>query len=80
MFWEWKYKRKDLNWHLCIFIKLFNKIYKCIKLIKIHYLIILIIWLFIMIYYSIFDPTKQIWTNLELYFESYDFYNFKEFF
>ena len=28
-----------------------------------------------MIYYSISDPTKQIWTNLELYFESYDFYN-----
>ena len=22
----------------------------------------------------------RIWTNLELYFESYDFYNFKEFF
>ena len=32
-----------------------------------------------MIYYSISDLTKQIWTNLELYFESYDFYNFKEF-
>ena len=28
---------------------------------------------------SIFDPTKQIWINLELYFESYDFYNFYEF-
>ena len=33
-----------------------------------------------MIDYLIFDPTKKIWTNLELYFESYDFYNFKEFF
>ena len=32
-----------------------------------------------MIEYSISDPTKQIWLNLELYFESYDFYNFKEF-
>ena len=29
-----------------------------------------------MIDYSIFDPRKQIWINLELYFESYDFYNF----
>ena len=29
-----------------------------------------------MIDYSISDPTKQIWINLELYFESYDFYNF----
>ena len=29
-----------------------------------------------MIDYSISDPKKQIWTNLELYFESYDFYNF----
>ena len=26
--------------------------------------------------YSISDLTKQIWINLELYFESYDFYNF----
>ena len=33
-----------------------------------------------MIDYSISNPTKQIWLNLELYFESYDFYNFKEFF
>ena len=32
-----------------------------------------------MIDYSISDPTKQIWLNLELYFESYDFYNFMEF-
>ena len=32
-----------------------------------------------MIDYSISDPKKQIWLNLELYFESYDFYNFKEF-
>ena len=31
-----------------------------------------------MIDYS--DPTKQIWLNLELYFESCDFYNFKKFF
>ena len=30
--------------------------------------------------YSIFDPTKKILLDLELYFESYDFYNFKEFF
>ena len=29
-----------------------------------------------MIDYSISDPTKQIWINLELYFESYEFYNF----
>ena len=29
-----------------------------------------------MIDYSISDPTNQIWINLELYFESYDFYNF----
>ena len=33
-----------------------------------------------MIDYSISDPKKQIWTNLELYFESYDFYNFIEFY
>ena len=33
-----------------------------------------------MIDYSILNPTKQIWTNLELYFESYDFYKFIEFF
>ena len=32
-----------------------------------------------MIDYSISDPTKHIWLNLELYFESYDFYNFIEF-
>ena len=32
-----------------------------------------------MIDYSISDPTKQIWINLDLYFESYNFYNFKEF-
>ena len=30
-----------------------------------------------MIDYSISDPTKQIWINLESYFESYDFYNFR---
>ena len=29
---------------------------------------------------SISDPKKQIWINLELYFESYEFYNSKEFF
>ena len=29
----------------------------------------------IMIDYSISYPTKKIWTNLKLYFESYDFYN-----
>ena len=29
-----------------------------------------------MIDYSILNPTKQIWINLELYFESYEFYNF----
>ena len=28
-----------------------------------------------MIDYLISDPTKQIWINLELYFESYDFYS-----
>ena len=28
-----------------------------------------------MIDYSNSDPKKQIWTNLELYLESYDFYN-----
>ena len=33
-----------------------------------------------MIDYSIFDPTKQIWINLEFYFKSYDFYNFEDFF
>ena len=33
-----------------------------------------------MIDYSISDPTKQVWLNLELYFESYDFYNFKKFY
>ena len=32
-----------------------------------------------MIDYSISDRTKQIWLNLELYFESYVFYNFMEF-
>ena len=32
-----------------------------------------------MIDYSTSDPKKQIWTNLELYFETYEFYNFKEF-
>ena len=35
--------------------------------------------MFIMVDYSISDPRKQIWINLELYFESYDLYNFKEF-
>ena len=73
MFWGLKYKRKDLYLHLCIFIKLFYKIHKCIKLIKIHSLIILIIWLFKMIDCSISNPKKQIWINLELYFESYEF-------
>ena len=29
-----------------------------------------------MIDYLIYDPTKQIWINLELYFESYEFSNF----
>ena len=71
-----KYKRKDFYLHLCIFISLFYKIHKCINLINMYSLIILIIWLFIMIDYSISDPTKQIWINLELYFESYEFYNF----
>ena len=33
-----------------------------------------------MIDYSISDPKKQISINLELYFESYDFYNFIEFY
>ena len=28
----------------------------------------------------IFDQMKQIWINLELYFESYEFFNFKGFF
>ena len=28
----------------------------------------------------IYDPTKQIWINLELNFESYEFSNFKEIF
>ena len=32
-----------------------------------------------MVDYSISDPKKLIRINLELYFESYDFYNFKEF-
>ena len=32
-----------------------------------------------MIDYSISDPKKQISINLELYFESYNFYNFREF-
>ena len=32
-----------------------------------------------MIDYSISDQTKQIWINLQLYFESYDLYNFIEF-
>ena len=25
------------------------------------------------------DPTQQIWINLDLYFESYEFFNFYEF-
>ena len=54
--------------------------HECINLINIYSLIILIIWPFIMIDYSISDPKKQIWINLELHFESYDFYNFLEFF
>ena len=58
MFWGLKYKRNDLYLHLCIFMKLFYKIHKCVKLIKIDSLIILIIWFFIMIDYSISDPTK----------------------
>ena len=29
-----------------------------------------------MIDYSILNPTEQIWLNLELYFKSYEFYNF----
>ena len=28
---------------------------------------------------SISDPKKQIWINMELYFESYEFSNFYEF-
>ena len=60
MFSRLKYKRKDLYLHICIFIKLFYKIHKCIKLIKINSLIILIILIFIMMDYSISDPTKQI--------------------
>ena len=28
---------------------------------------------------SISDPTKEIWINLELYFENYKFSNFKKF-
>ena len=32
-----------------------------------------------MIDYAILNPTKQIWLNLELYFERYDFSNFIEF-
>ena len=32
-----------------------------------------------MIDYSILNPKKQIWTNLELYFKSYEFYNFRKF-
>ena len=32
-----------------------------------------------MIDYSILNPTKKIWIHLELYFESYEFYNFMEF-
>ena len=59
MFWEWKYRRKDLYLHLCIFIKLLYKIHKFIKLIKIYSLIILIIWIFTMIDYLISDPTKK---------------------
>ena len=61
------------------FSKLFYKIHECIYLIKIHYLVILIFWLFKMIDNSISYPTKQIWINFELYFESYEFYNFYEF-
>ena len=33
-------------------------------------------FIFIITYNSISDPTKQIWINLELYFESYEFSNF----
>ena len=33
-----------------------------------------------MLDYSILNPTKQIWIDLELYFESYEFYNFLGFF
>ena len=32
-----------------------------------------------MIDYLIYDPTKQIYIDLELYFESYKFYNFYRF-
>ena len=32
-----------------------------------------------MIDYLILNPKKQIWLDLDLYFESYDFYNFMEF-
>ena len=31
---------------------------------------------FIMLDNLIYDPTKQIWINLELYFESYEFSHF----
>ena len=33
-----------------------------------------------MIDYAILNPKKQIWLNLELYFTSYDFSNFIEFY
>ena len=69
-------KRKGLYLQSCIFINLFYKIDDCIYLIKIYSLVILIFLLFIMIDYSISDPTNQIWINLELYFKIYDFYNF----
>ena len=35
---------------------------------------------FLMIDNLIFDPMKQIWINLELYFKRYEFYNFYGFF
>ena len=38
------------------------------------------IWLFKMIDNQISDQMKEIGINLELYFESYDFYNFYGFF
>ena len=48
---------------------------ECIFEIKIYSLVILIVWLFIMIENSISDLKKQIWINLELYFEIYEFSN-----
>ena len=70
------YLRKNIFYlHSCIFLFLFSKRNDCIFEVKIYPLVIKY-FEFLMIDNLISDPTKQIWINLEFYFESYEFSNY----